>query len=90
MAIKAVTKYQSDDGTIHDDIVDARKHDSMQRALAGIRKAIALASPQSTVGTLSIDLLNYPEKAKGLRDALNKVLESHRLYGKLRKEPKPA
>jgi len=85
MAIKAVTRYESDDGKLHDDIGEARKHDSMQRSLQKIRQALGTSSPGGSFGTLAIDLLNSPKNAELLRDALNATLNSHRVYGKLKK-----
>jgi hypothetical protein len=89
MAIKAVTRYQSEDGKLHDDIVEARSYDSVQRALTGVKAAILTASPNHMLGNLPLDLVNNPKHAELLRDALNAVLNSHRHYGKLRKN-KPA
>lgn len=85
MAIKAVTMYQSEDGKVHTDIVEARKYDSQQRVMSGIKLALATATPSQQWGLLHMDLCNNPSAAKLLRDQLNKVLDYHRNYGKLKK-----
>lgn len=80
MAVKAVTKYQSSDGQLHDDVQTARKHDATKRNMDTIKGITQNINP----GLLHIDLANKPHVAKQLRDALNKVLETHRHYGKLK------
>lgn len=80
MVVKAVTKYQSSDGQLHDDIATARKHDATKRNMDAIKAITQNMNP----GLLHIDLANKPHVAKQLRDALNKVLETHRNYGKLK------
>lgn len=87
MAVKSIQKWQAADGKEFEDRSEAIAHDSLHRALSKVKGI--LTSPNISQGNpcnLALDLVNKPEVAKALRDALNKTLEHHRLYGKLRKE----
>jgi len=86
MAVRAVTKYQSEDGKLHDTIGEARSHDSFQRSRDAIVAAIKKADPGHSIGLLHISLSNNPAALAELRDALNKSLDYHRNYGKLKKK----
>lgn len=82
MTVRAVTKYQSSDGQLHDDVQTARKHDATKRNMDAIKSIVQAMNP----GLMHIDLANKPHLAKQMRDALNKVLETHRHYGKLKNQ----
>ncbi len=85
MGVKAVSKYQSSDGQLHDTIEEARKHDAMFTAFQGVKKALHGINPLG-FGNLHLDLVNKPQNAIELRDALNKALDVQRRYGKLKKK----
>lgn len=85
MGIKRVSVYEASDGKQFPTIAEAQAHDACAKVMAKIR--IALQNPKisgQVPSTLAIDLTNDPKIATDLRDALNKALEYHRNYGKLR------
>ena len=81
MGVKAVTKYESEDGKLHATVEVARAHNSLFKNMNSMRKFFSINNPT----TVHTDLVNDPVKATELRDNLNKVLAHHRLYGKLKK-----
>lgn len=89
MPIKAIRMYQSEDGKVHSTMPEATKYNAQQKALSGVKAALAAATPSLRGDLLPIDLLNNPKAAAELRDQLNKVLEYHRNYGKLKKVATP-
>lgn len=83
MAVKAIRMYQSEDGKVHNTIDDALKHNACQKAMSSVKSA--LHDVGITNGILHMDLVNNVKAAVKLRDALNKTLDYHRRYGKLKK-----
>lgn len=90
MAVKAIRMYQSEDGKAHPTMEAALKHNAAQKAMSGVKAALAKATPSMQMSLLHMDLVNNVEACTGLRDALNKALEYHRNYGKLKKKPASA
>jgi bifunctional pyridoxal-dependent enzyme with beta-cystathionase and maltose regulon repressor activities len=84
VTVNSVRMYQSEDGTLHEDITLARKHDAQYRVMSKVKDVLAKATPSRQFNLLALDLANNPKTATELRDALNKVLEYHRHYGKLK------
>lgn len=86
MTIKAVTRYQSEDGKLFDNIKAAQAYNAQQKAMHVFMNAIHSAAPGHQLGLLHINIVNSPVHTKALRDACNKILDYHRNYGKLQKK----
>lgn len=80
MTVKCVRRYQSSDGKLHESEKEARKHDAQFSLLTDIKMQLDAAGNNSSPSTTHISLLNKPELAVKMRDALNKVLDYHRNY----------
>lgn len=86
MNVKAVTVFESEDGQRHESREAAMAHNAHAKVLDRVRKV--LADPKfggHTPAMIASSLVSDPALATGLRDALNKSLEFHRTYGKLKK-----
>ena len=84
--VKAVTKYESTDGSLHDSMQDARKHDMMYKQMSAIKKVFLNPRMGNSAGSMTIELMNNVNLVTEMRDACNGVLNYHRTYGKLRKD----
>lgn len=82
--VKVVHKYQADDGTVHDSMEDAYKHDALQKVMSKTKKIFQDVGLNTS--TVYLDFVNKPQVATQMRDAMNRVLDYHRRYGKLRKD----
>ena len=85
MVVKAVTRYESEDGKLFDDYNEAKSYNAQLKAMNGFKNAIMNADPSHSMGLLHINVVNSPAKVKSIRDACNKILDYHRNYGKLKK-----
>lgn len=83
--VKAVTRYEASDGSLHDDITEARKHDALYKRMAEVKTILMNPRMGNSPNMICLELTNNPDAATKLRDALNGVLNFHRTYGKLRK-----
>lgn len=81
--IKVVHKYQADDGTIHDSMEAAYKYDALQKVMARTKKIFQDVGLNTS--TAYLDFVNNPQIASKMREAMNRVLDYHRRYGKLKK-----
>lgn len=82
--IKAVTRFEAEDGSIHHTREEAIRHNSTHKCMKNTKTIINQHCP--AVNTpIHIDLVNNLAFITALRDQLNKTLEHHRNYGKLKK-----
>ena len=86
MAVKAVTVWKAEDGSVHPDQKTAQKHNVQFKIRSGIAKIIAETTPSQQLRAFTIDMLNSPEALTKMRDICNKGLQYHRDYGKLKKK----
>lgn len=85
MSVKAIRMYQSEDGKVHPTLAAAHQYNAQQKVMAAVKTTLAETTPSMQMSLLHIDLVNNPNAAAKLRDQLNKVLDYHRNYGKLKK-----
>ena len=85
MAVKCVRKYESGDGKLFDTQAEALGHDMQFKRMTKLRTALNDPRMSKSVDLIALDLSNDPKLAVQVRDALNGVLEYHRIYGKLKK-----
>ena len=86
MGIKAVTRWETDDGQVHATQQAALKHDAQRKSMEEVRTALQTICSSSAPSMIAIEVVNNPKNAEMLRDACNRVLAYHRNYGKLKKK----
>lgn len=82
MAIKTIRKFVAEDGHEFLTVGEAQVHNMQFKRMTKLREALHGVNP----GTMVLDLANDPARATIVRNALNGMLEFHRLYGKLKKK----
>lgn len=73
--IQVVRMYKAEDGSHHATIEQAHAHNAQYKCLTQMREIFRNLSVNPHIG-----LMNNPEYALQMRDAMNKVLDYHRRY----------
>lgn len=74
-SIQSVRMYKAEDGSLHSTMEAAYAHNAQYKCLSQMREIFRNLSVNPHIG-----LMNNPEIAIQMRDAMNKVLDYHRRY----------